>query len=72
MLHCVEPKNPNPDEEKSAVDLIFMMLILVMMRRRSMMMMMITSSNVRLCRASKLRMKRTTKRKRQRLEISDV
>ena len=29
---------------------------------------MMTSSNVRLCRASKLRLKRTTKRKRQRLK----
>ena len=47
-------------------------MIMMRRRRRSMMMMVITSSNVRLCRASKLRMKRTIKRKRQRLQILDV
>ena len=62
MLHCVETKKANPDEEKPTVDLMMMMRSLVMI------VMTTTSSNVRLCRASKLRLKRTMKRKRQTLQ----
>ena len=83
MLHCVKSKNTDSDKEKSAVDLMMTSMMVVkmmtsmmgmkmvkMMKMMKMMKMVVmTSSNVRLCRASKERLKRTTKRKRQRLAM---
>ena len=71
MLHCVKSKNTDSDKEKSAVDLMMTsMMVMKMMKLVKMVKMVVmTSSNVRLCRASKERLKRTTKRKRQRLAM---
>ena len=68
MLHCVKSKNTDSDKEKSAVDLM-MTCMMVMKMMKMVKMVVMTSSNVRLCRASKERLKRTTKRKRQRLAM---
>ena len=68
MLHCVKSKNTDSDKEKSAVDLMMTSMMVVKMMKM-MKMVVMTSSNVRLCRASKERLKRTTKRKRQRLAM---
>ena len=65
MLHGVKSKNTDSDKEKSAVDLMMTSMMVVKMMK----MVVMTSSNVRLCRASKERLKRTTKRKRQRLAM---